>query len=51
MKTIASNEINCAEHEYMNMCPPPQLLICYATEDTLKKSLQAITENNDDDSV
>ena len=26
MKTINSNETNCAEHEYMNMCPPPQLL-------------------------
>ena len=28
------NEINCAEHEYMNMCPPPlpNYSVCYATD-------------------
>ena len=31
-KQSISNEINCAEHEYMNMCPPPpNYWVCYAT--------------------
>ena len=31
IKTIDLKKINCAEHEYINMCPPPTQRVCYVT--------------------